>query len=189
MTPTVPPSSSTGPPAASNSPGAFRTVKQAVGFGIGFGLAMVLLAAAVLWWSCRRRRRNAIAVSSYTAGEETPQRRPSRLSQMGLLGGNSRPMSERVHGIDTSGWGPAGGTNRSPDEITHAERRFSYPLNSDSRLEPSVLWQRSQWNESHVSLGDDKDYTRRLHVSLPHAIFLVTSHSNFSLVPWHVSMD
>ena len=76
-------------------------------------------------------------------------------------------MSERVPGIDTSGWGPAGNASKSYDEANPPERRSSYPLNSDSRLEPSVLWQQSQWNESHVSLGDDKDYTRRLHVSVP----------------------
>ncbi len=109
-----------------------------------------------------------MAVSSYASGEQTPQRRPSRLSQMGLLGGGSRPMSERVPPIDTSGWGPGGSSEKSPDEITPGDRRASHLSMHDSRLEPSVLMQRRDHNGSFVSLGDHQDYSRRvLRVSLP----------------------
>ncbi len=107
---------------------------------------------------------------------------------MGLLGGNSRPMSERVPGIDTSNWGPGGSADKSPDEIAPMPYLTDRQM-MDPRLEPSVLMQRDRFNNSSVSLGDDQDYSRRvLRVRYPIRDMLVPGPLLLCrFILWHVS--
>jgi len=103
-------------------------------------------------------------------GDATPQRRPSRISQMGLIAGARGPLGEKVLSpIQTGGWG-TGNSSKSPDTSSPLDKRASYPLVVDQRLDPGTLWSPHHDNESRISvrsLQDDQDYSRRmLRVSL-----------------------
>jgi len=129
-------------------------------------LAILALAGFLVWFCFRRRKHtDAIAVAS-VAGGDTPQRRPSRLSQMGLLGGSARRKTEKsVPGIQTSGWGPGNNAEKSPTDTTPIDQRSSYPRVVDQRLDPVALWNPLHDNGSHISirsLQDNQDYSRRM---------------------------
>lgn len=169
ITPTAPPEF-TGQAENSGSPGGLLSnAGKAAGLFVGVVLILLIIAALIVRGILVRRRRKAeaIALTSNT-GENTPQRRPSRLSQMGLIGGNQRPNGGRVvPDIQTSGWGPGTGAERSPTETTTTplDRRTSYPRVVDQRLDPVALWNPLHDNGSHVSVRsfrDDQDYSRRM---------------------------
>ncbi len=101
------------------------------------------------------------------AGEDVPQRRPSRLSQMGLVSGTPRSAGEKgISSIQTSGWGPSTNAEKSPSDVnTPLDLRSSYPRIVDQRLDPIALWNPLHDNGSHVSVRsfqDDQDYSRRM---------------------------
>ena len=149
-----------------------NSFSQSPGKIAGVSIAIILLSAAIiglLVWFCLRSRRQdaeALPVAS-TAGGDTPQRRPSRLSQMGLISAppSSTAKDRSPPAIVTSGWG-AGNTNsaeKSPADTL--DRRGSYPRIVDQRLEPAALWNPLHDNGSHVSVRsfrDDQDYSRRM---------------------------
>ncbi|KAL8797259.1 MAG: hypothetical protein Q9182_007213 [Xanthomendoza sp. 2 TL-2023] len=175
ITPTVPP---TGAVAAQSSPeGGFMTHPGKVaGLFVGVALMICLIAAALIWFLLRRRRKRSAEAETLasTVGAETPQRRQSKMSTMGLLGGTKRSSKRRsVPMIQTSGWGPGTSTEKSPSDTPIDYRRTSYPRVVDQRLEPTALWNPLQDNGSHVSIQsfrDDQDYSRRmLRVSWGHA--------------------
>ena len=136
---------------------------------MGVVLLVFLIALLIIrvYQARRRRKAEAIAIASNT-GDNTPQRRPSRLSQMGLVSGNQRSSGGRVvPGIQTSGWGPGNGVERSPTETTTTplDRSTSYPRVVDQRLDPVALWNPLHDNGSHISVRsfrDDQDYSRRM---------------------------
>ncbi|KAI4246174.1 MAG: hypothetical protein L6R40_002127 [Gallowayella cf. fulva] len=165
ITPTVPPS---GAVVAQSSPnGGFMSHPGKVaGLFVGVALIICLIAAALIWFLVRRKRNTEAETLASTAGGETPQRRQSKMSTMGLLGGTKRSNNRRsVPMIQTSGWGPGNSTDKSPTETPIDYRRTSYPRIVDQRLEPAALWNPLQDNGSHVSIQsfrDDQDYSRRM---------------------------
>ncbi|KAI4124720.1 MAG: hypothetical protein LQ347_005624 [Umbilicaria vellea] len=136
--------------------------------GLFVGVALIFfIAAALAILLCLRRRRNRVAAGAgpNAGGGETPQRRPSRLSEMALVGRKTGEKS--LPSIRTSGWGPSIGGEKSPDDtITPADgRRSSFPLIVDQRLDPITVWNPIHANGSHVSVRsfrDDQDYSRRM---------------------------
>ncbi|KAL8696661.1 MAG: hypothetical protein Q9224_002682 [Gallowayella concinna] len=167
ITPTVPP---TGAVAAQSSPdGGFMTHPGKVaGLFVGVAFIICLIAAALIWFFLRRKHQRSAEVETLasTAGVDTPQRRQSKMSTMGLLGGTKRSDKRRsVPMIQTSGWGPGNSTEKSPSDTPIDYRRTSYPRMVDQRLEPAALWNPLQDNGSHVSIQsfrDDQDYSRRM---------------------------
>lgn len=88
---------------------------------------------------------------------------------MGLVGaaGTQREKpGPTIPVIQTSGWGPSNGSEKSPaDTLSAVDRRSSYPRVVDQRLEPTALWNPLHDNGSHVSVRsfrDDQDYSRRM---------------------------
>lgn len=89
---------------------------------------------------------------------------------MGLLAGGRGPLGEKILApIQTGGWG-TGISNKSPETSSPLDKRGSYPLVVDQRLDPGTLWSPHHDNDSRISvrsLQDDQDYSRRmLRVSL-----------------------
>lgn len=149
---------------AQGKKGGFWSSKSQVG-GVFFLVAVIVIAiiAAILFFIFRRRRPSDVATIQSTTGNNTPQRRPSRLSQMGLIGGVQRQAA--VPSIQTSGWGPGNSTEKSPADTLNADRRSSYAKANDHRLEPTALWNPLHNNGSHNSMQsfrDDQDYSRRM---------------------------
>ncbi|KAL8961142.1 MAG: hypothetical protein Q9193_002260 [Seirophora villosa] len=164
ITPTAPPTAA----AIAQSPdGGFMSHPGKVaGLFVGVGLIICLLAAALVWFCYRRKRDVEAETIASTVGEETPQRRQSKLSTMGLLGGTRRSNNRKsVPPIQTSSWGPGNSAEKSPTDTPIDYRRTSYPRIVDQRLEPTALWNPLQDNGSHVSIQsfrDDQDYSRRM---------------------------
>ncbi|MCJ1301779.1 hypothetical protein MMC08_004580 [Hypocenomyce scalaris] len=164
----IEPALATGAPTVQrkSSGGLFSDTGKVVGLFIGIALIILIAAGLAIWLCVRRRRRNGEAATiASNAGNETPQRRPSRLSQMGLLGRTAGEKS--LPAIQTSGWGPGISGDKSPDDtITPADgRRGSYPRIVDQRLDPVTVWNPLHDNGSHVSVRsfrDDQDYSRRM---------------------------
>lgn len=165
VTPTAPPGE-TAQAQVTKTGGFFSDSGRVAGVFVVVALAILALAGFLIWFFLRRRKNaDAIAVAS-VAGGDTPQRRPSRLSQMGLLGGSARRKTEKaVPGIQTSGWGPGNNAEKSPTDTIPVDRRSSYPPVVDQRLDPVALWNPLHDNGSHVSirsLQDNQDYSRRM---------------------------
>ncbi|KAL9016429.1 MAG: hypothetical protein Q9185_006234 [Variospora sp. 1 TL-2023] len=164
ITPTAPPAAAV--LSQSRDGGFMSHPGKVAGLFVGVGLIICLLAAALLWFFCRRKRDVEAETIASTVGEETPQRRQSKLSTMGLLGGTRRSNNRKsAPTIQTSGWGPGNSTEKSPTETPIEYRRTSYPRIVDQRLEPTALWNPLQDNGSHVSIQsfrDDQDYSRRM---------------------------
>ncbi|KAL9028978.1 MAG: hypothetical protein Q9196_002721 [Gyalolechia fulgens] len=163
ITPTAPP---TVTQASQAQDGGFMSHPGKVaGLFVGVGLMICLAAAALIWFFLRRKRDAEAATIASTTGGETPQRRQSKLSSIGLLGGTRRSNRKSVAPIQTNGWGPGNSTEKSPTETPIDYRRTSYPRIIDQRLEPAALWNPLQDNGSHVSIQsfrDDQDYSRRM---------------------------
>ncbi|KAL8769389.1 MAG: hypothetical protein Q9209_004617 [Squamulea sp. 1 TL-2023] len=165
ITPTIPPS---GAVAAhvSRDDGFMSHPGKVAGLFTGVALIICVIAAALIWFFLRRRRDAEAETIASIAGGETPQRRQSKLSTMGLLGGTRRSNNRKsVPMIQTSGWGPGNSTEKSPSDTPIDYRRTSYPRIVDQRLEPAALWNPLQDNGSHVSIQsfrDDQDYSRRM---------------------------
>lgn len=149
-----------------------NSFSQSPGKIAGVSVAVVLICTAliaiIIWFCLRRKRENegVIAVPS-TAGGDTPQRRPSRLSQMGLIG-SAAAGTQKSHSpptIVTSGWGPGTSNSGEKSPADTLDRRSSYPRVVDQRLEPTALWNPLHDNGSHISVRsfrDDQDYSRRM---------------------------
>ncbi|MCJ1470829.1 hypothetical protein MMC07_009476 [Pseudocyphellaria aurata] len=168
ITPTAPPEATAQAQGSGKREGPLSNAGKAAGLSVGVVLIAIIIAVFIIRGVGARRRRKAeaIAITSNT-GDNTPQRRPSRLSQMGLVSGHQRPNNGRVvPGIQTSGWGPGTGAERSPtDTTTPLDRRTSYPRVVDQRLDPVALWNPLHDNGSHISVRsfrDDQDYSRRM---------------------------
>ncbi|KAI4172333.1 MAG: hypothetical protein LQ343_003591 [Gyalolechia ehrenbergii] len=163
ITPTAP---STAIQASQPPEGGFMSHPGKVaGLFVGVGLIICLAAAALIWFCLRRKRDAEAETIASTTGGETPQRRQSKLSTIGLLGGTRRSNRKSVPKIQTSGWGAGNSTEKSPTDTPIDYRRTSYPRIVDQRLEPAALWNPLQDNGSHVSIQsfrDDQDYSRRM---------------------------
>lgn len=175
ITPTAPPATATTiiQAAKESKGGFFSDSGKVAGTFVAVAIVLLLLIAGAVWFFLRRsrRRRSEAAVVPSTVGSMTPQRRPSRLSQMGLVGAGGiqrERTGPTVPVIQTSGWGPSNGngSEKSPaDTLSAADRRSSYPRVVDQRLEPTALWNPLHDNGSHVSVRsfrDDQDYSRRM---------------------------
>ncbi|KAL8830210.1 MAG: hypothetical protein Q9170_005836 [Blastenia crenularia] len=163
ITPTAPPAATE---AAQTRDGGFMSHPGKVaGLFVGVGLIICLIAAALLWFFLRKKRDVEAETIASTTGGETPQRRQSKLSTIGLLGGTRRSNRKSVPRIQTGGWGPDNSTEKSPTDTPIDYRRTSYPRIVDQRLEPTALWNPLQDNGSHISIQsfrDDQDYSRRM---------------------------
>ncbi|KAL9124325.1 MAG: hypothetical protein Q9217_006334 [Psora testacea] len=167
VTPTEPPASTQIVVAATdsgNDGGFFTNSGKVAGTFVAVAVIVLLIAAGLIFFFMRRKRRSEQpeALPS-TAGSGTPQRRPSRLSQMGLLGGASQRERNNVPPIQTTGWGPGNSAEKSPADTL--DKRSSYPRVVDQRLEPTALWNPLHDNGSHISVRsfrDDQDYSRRM---------------------------
>ncbi|KAL8670456.1 MAG: hypothetical protein Q9168_005016 [Polycauliona sp. 1 TL-2023] len=165
VTPTIPPSGAV-VAQLSHDDGFMSHPGKVAGLFVGVALIICLLAAALIWFFIRRKRNAEAEAMATTAGGETPQRRQSKMSTIGLLGGTRRSSKRKtVPKIQTSGWGPGTSTEKSPTDTPIDYRRTSYPRMVDQRLEPAALWNPLQDNGSHVSIQsfrDDQDYSRRM---------------------------
>ena len=183
ITPTAPPeTTATIVRAEKENNGFFSNSGQVAGVFVVVAIVILLLIGAAIWFFLRRsrRRQSEAAILPSTADSSTPQRRPSRLSQMGLVGGagtqRERP-GPTVPVIQTSGWGLSNGngSEKSPaDTLSAVDRRSSYPRVVDQRLEPTALWNPLHDNGSHVSVRsfrDDQDYSRRMLRVSPRFLF------------------
>ncbi|KAL8688540.1 MAG: hypothetical protein Q9218_005578 [Villophora microphyllina] len=161
ITPTAPPSAA----ADFRSGGFMSHPGKVAGLFVVVGLLICLLAAALIWFYLRWKRNADTETIASTTGGETPQRRQSKLSTIGLLGGTGRSNKRKsVARIQTGGWGPGNGNEKSPSD-TPIDHRTSYPRVVDQRLDPMALWNPLQDNGSHVSIQsfrDDQDYSRRM---------------------------
>lgn len=164
ITPTVPPTAKQ--TSQNEEGGGFMSHPGKVaGLFVGVGLIICLVGAAIIWFFLRRKRDAEAETIASTTGGETPQRRQSKLSTMGLLGGTRRSNRKSVPQIQTSGWGTGNNTEKSPTDTPIEYHRSSYPRVVDQRLEPAALWNPLQDNGSHVSIQsfrDDQDYSRRM---------------------------
>ncbi|KAL8780711.1 MAG: hypothetical protein Q9213_006323 [Squamulea squamosa] len=165
ITPTIPPSGAVAAQ-VSRDGGFMSHPGKVAGLFTGVALIICLIAAGLIWFFLRRRHDAEAETIASIAGGETPQRRQSKLSTMGLLGGTRRSNNRKsVPMIQTSGWGPGNSTEKSPSDTPIDYRRTSYPRIVDQRLEPAALWNPLQDNGSHVSIQsfrDDQDYSRRM---------------------------
>ncbi len=167
ITPTAPPEPTAPTEKSKSGGGLLSNTGKAAGLFVGVVLIILVIAAVIIGlWAKRRRNAGIMAVTS-NAGDDTPQRRPSRLSQMALVSGNQRSAGESgVPGIQTSDWGLSNTAEKSPtDTMTPLDRRMSYPRVVDQRLDPVALWNPLHDNGSHVSVRsfrDDQDYSRRM---------------------------
>ncbi|KAL9072345.1 MAG: hypothetical protein Q9161_003664 [Pseudevernia consocians] len=175
ITPTAPAATATTiiTTAKENNGGFFSDSGKVAGTFVAVAIVLLLLIAGAIWFFLRRSRRRQpeAAVLPSIAGSSTPQRRPSRLSQMGLVGAGGTQREKTgptIPVIQTSGWGPsnANASEQSPaDTLSAVDRRSSYPRVVDQRLEPTALWNPLHDNGSHVSVRsfrDDQDYSRRM---------------------------
>ena len=167
ITPTAPPANTVSTNASNSGNGLFSSSGKVAGLFVGIAVAILILAALAIYFRTRRKRTAQLAAYRATIGDETPQRRPSRLSQMGLVGGSQQASGERrLPSIQTSGWGPGTSVEKSPDDTTTPlDPRASYPRVVDQRLDPVALWNPLHDNGSHVSIRsfrDDQDYSRRM---------------------------
>ncbi|KAL8993232.1 MAG: hypothetical protein Q9169_006499 [Polycauliona sp. 2 TL-2023] len=165
VTPTIPPDGAV--VAQLTRDGGFMSHPGKVaGLFVGVALIVCLIAAGLIWFFIRRKRNAEAETIASTAGGETPQRRQSKMSTIGLLGGTRRSNNRKsVPKIQTSGWGPGHSAEKSPTDTPIDYRRTSYPRMVDQRLEPAALWNPLQDNGSHVSIQsfrDDQDYSRRM---------------------------
>ncbi|KAL9586217.1 MAG: hypothetical protein Q9212_001042 [Teloschistes hypoglaucus] len=162
ITPTAPPSAA----ADSRSGGFMSHPGKVAGLFVGVGLMICALAGALIWFYLRWKRNAETDTIASTGGGGTPQRRQSKLSTMGLLGGTRKSnMRKSVPPIQTGGWGPGNSHEKSPSDTPIDYRRTSYPRVVDQRLDPMALWNPLQDNGSHVSIQsfrDDQDYSRRM---------------------------
>lgn len=171
ITPTVPPAA-TAPPSVSDNRGFFSSTGRVAGLFIGIAVVLLAIGFSLFMYANRRKGSRESNTVLNSAGGHTPQRRPSRLSQMGLVSGSQRLIGENgLPIIQTSGWGPGNTTEKSPsDTMTPLDLRSSYPRIVDQRLDPVALWNPLHDNGSHISIRsfrDDQDYSRRmLRVSL-----------------------
>ncbi|KAL9630305.1 MAG: hypothetical protein Q9204_004788 [Flavoplaca sp. TL-2023a] len=165
ITPTIPPSGAVVAQLSRND-GFMSHPGKVAGLFVGVALIICLLAAALIWFFIRRKRKAEAETIASMGGGETPQRRQSKMSTIGLLGGTRRSNNRKsVPRIQTSGWGPGNSTEKSPTDTPIDYRRTSYPRVVDQRLEPAALWNPLQDNGSHVSIQsfrDDQDYSRRM---------------------------
>ncbi len=170
VTPTAPPAAAatTIVAAKDNNGGFFSNTGKVAGTFVAVGIIIFAIAAALVWFFLRRKRQEDAATIPSTVGgntpQHTPQRRPSRLSQMGLIGGASEG-EKNIPRLQTSGWGPGNSAEKSPADTLSADRRSSLPRVVDQRLEPTALWNPLHDNGSHVSVRsfrDDQDYSRRM---------------------------
>lgn len=179
ITPTAPPEPAQTGKSRDGGGGILSNAGRAAGLFVGIVLLIMIIAAVVIGlWAKRRRNAGRMAVRS-NAGDDTPQRRPSRLSQMALVSpANPRSAGETVApGIQTSDWGLSNPADKSPTgTITPLDRRTSYGRMVDQRLDPVALWNPLHDNGSHVSVRsfrDDQDYSRRmLRVSFIRILFI-----------------
>ncbi|KAL9098762.1 MAG: hypothetical protein Q9163_005634 [Psora crenata] len=167
VTPTAPPASTqtiVDTESSHASGGFFSNSGKVAGTFVAVAIVILLCAAGIIFLLLRRRKRGEQqATLPSTAGSGTPQRRPSRLSQMGLLGGASQREKSSLPTIQTTGWGPGYSAEKSPADTL--DRRSSYPRMVDQRLEPAALWNPLHDNGSHISVRsfrDDQDYSRRM---------------------------
>ncbi|KAL8887355.1 MAG: hypothetical protein Q9192_006343, partial [Flavoplaca navasiana] len=165
ITPTIPPSGAV-VAQLSRDDGFMSHPGKVAGLFVGLALIICLSAAALIWVFIRRKRKAEAETIASMGGGETPQRRQSKMSTIGLLGGTRRSNNRKsVPRIQTSGWGPGNSTEKSPTDTPIDYRRTSYPRVVDQRLEPAALWNPLQDNGSHVSIQsfrDDQDYSRRM---------------------------
>ncbi|KAL9038644.1 MAG: hypothetical protein Q9180_003007 [Flavoplaca navasiana] len=165
ITPTIPPSGAV-VAQLSRDDGFMSHPGKVAGLFVGVALIICLSAAALIWFFIRRKRKAEVETIASMGGGETPQRRQSKMSTIGLLGGTRRSNNRKsVPRIQTSGWGPGNSTEKSPTDTPIDYRRTSYPRVVDQRLEPAALWNPLQDNGSHVSIQsfrDDQDYSRRM---------------------------
>lgn len=121
----------------------------------------------LLWWLFLRRKKREFSARTDRVGDKTPQRRLSKLSEMGLVSGTPQTAGDkRLSSIQTSGWGASTNVEKSPsDANTPLDLRSSYPRVVDQRLDPVALWNPLHDNGSHISIRsfqDDQDYSRRM---------------------------
>ena len=138
------------------------------------------------WLLLRRKsRQDPYPRANAAPADGTPQRRLSKLSQIGLLGGSRRSTNgdKMMGGLQTSGLGTVSSEEKSPSGSVPLDRRYSHSRYVDQRLDPSSIWNPLNDDPGRVSMNsfrDDHDYSRKvLRVGGPR--FSVVTRANHGL--------
>ena len=167
ITPTQPPKATTTAQPAASEGGFFTHPGKVAGLFVGVGLFIFIATAGSILWCVRRHHRRPLTPAADSEpDDDIRQRRPSRMSQMGLIAAGRGPLGEKVLSpIQTSDWGPASSTKSPDTNSSPLDKRRSFPLIVDQRLDPGTLWSPHHDNDSRISvrsLQDDQDYSRRM---------------------------
>lgn len=132
-----------------------RTASIAIGAVVGLAATMGL----IFWVYVRRRRRNQSrsgTPDSYrgNVSKGTPRRVASQMSQAGLINKKPRIITTSL---------PGGSSGNSAGTTLSQSNRYSLP--TDIRLNPDAIYTHEEAQQSSVSLQDNRDYSRQLHVS------------------------
>jgi hypothetical protein len=129
------------------------------GIAIGAAVGLAIILGLAFWLYLRRRGRGQFVPGTpeSDAGEVDkglPTRHASQMSQAGLIDKNPRVVTTGL---------PMGSNANSAGTAFSSNYRYSAP--TDLRLNPSLLYAQVQSQHSSVSLQDNRDYSRQLHVS------------------------
>ena len=142
----------------SSLPSSNTNVGKVAGASVGAALGLALLIAFAVWIYRRRRRPNpappGTPVSEKSSYHGTfVSRHASQMSHSGLI---NKAMRINTHGLSNASTGNSAGTSSS--------QNHRHSAGTDMRLNPSALYARAESQHSHVSLQDNRDYSRQLQV-------------------------
>lgn len=131
------------------------------GIAIGSAVGLAALLGFTFWfylWKKRRSRssRGRLDSDQGEGAQGLPRRHASQMSQAGLIDKNPR--------IITTGL-PAGSSANSAGTTLSQSNRYS--VGTDMRLNPNAIYTHEESQHSSVSLQDNRDYSRQLHVRNP----------------------
>lgn len=130
------------------------------GIAVGAAVGLAGILGLAFWFYLRKRRRSPspLGTTDSDHGDATnglPRRHASQMSQAGLIDKNPR--------IITTGLPAGSGSNSAGTSLSQNNR---YSAGTDIRLNPNAIYTHEESQHSNVSLQDNRDYSRQLHVSI-----------------------
>jgi hypothetical protein len=131
------------------------------GIAIGAAVGLAIIIGLAFWLYLRRRGRGQFLPGTPESDvgdvdKGLPTRHASQMSQAGLIDKNPRVITT---GLPTGSNPHSAGTGFSQNP------NYRYSAPTDLRLNPSLLYAQVTAQHSSVSLQDNRDYSRQLHVS------------------------
>jgi hypothetical protein len=130
---------------------------QTAGIAVGAAVGLAAVTGFGFWFYLRRRRRKQTSPGSSEidhclAPNGVPTRHASQMSQAGLIDKNPRVMTA---GLMTGSGANSAGTSSQNNR---------HSAGTDMRLNPNAIYTHDERQHSSVSLQDNRDYSRQLHV-------------------------